>query len=185
MALTATSRRQIGCKRRRARSSNSATAAPTSRRAQARGSARSGHASWRAPSSRARPLGRNIVERGVLAQLQRPDIGDDRPAVARRHAGGVGIHHAIAIGDDVEEMLVVRLRAAGRRGSSSAAACRAATIMPLPSPSRPWHGAQKISNRCRPRASNCARQRRLVASPLRPARDRRARPCRRTGACST
>src|SRR6185437_15750512 len=62
--------------------------------------------SWR-PRQAGAPIGRHIVDRGMAAQLQRPDIGDDCPAVVRRHAGGVGIHYAITVGDDVEEMLVV------------------------------------------------------------------------------
>src|SRR5690242_12329582 len=54
-------------------------------------------------------LSRNVGERRMLAQLQRANIGDDRPAVAWPHAVAIAVHHAIAIGDDVEEMLVVRV----------------------------------------------------------------------------
>src|SRR4051794_5712718 len=43
------------------------------------------------------------------AQLQRPDIGHDRPAVPRLNTVAECIHRAEAPRDDVEEMLIARL----------------------------------------------------------------------------
>src|SRR5919108_5344489 len=45
-----------------------------------------------------------IHERRALAQLQGTNIADDRPAVGRRHLGGVARHRPEAVGDHVEEM---------------------------------------------------------------------------------
>ena len=62
------------------------------------------------------PFGRRHVgERRVLAQLQRADVGDDRPAIARPDLRGVVGHRAEAVGDHVEEMADRRARAADRR----------------------------------------------------------------------
>src|SRR5437762_5326311 len=38
------------------------------------------------------------------AQLQGADIGDDRPAIARRNLPSEGRHRAVALGDHLEEM---------------------------------------------------------------------------------
>ena len=60
----------------------------------------------RAGSSDAAPLASGISgDGGAARQLQRADIGGDRPAVVRIDAVGIGKHHAIAVGDDVVEML--------------------------------------------------------------------------------
>src|SRR5581483_8987379 len=53
-------------------------------------------------------IGWDIVEGSLTAELQRAYIGDDRPAIPWRHAGRIGIHCAMAVGDDVEEILVFR-----------------------------------------------------------------------------
>src|SRR5262245_26379503 len=42
------------------------------------------------------------------AQLKCPDIGDDGPAVLGWNPRGIRVHRTIAIGDDIEEMLVIR-----------------------------------------------------------------------------
>src|SRR5437016_828919 len=42
----------------------------------------------------------------MLAQLQRADVGDDRPAILARDAIAVRVHHAIAFGDDIVEVPV-------------------------------------------------------------------------------
>ena len=107
---------------------------------------------------------RHVVEGGVPAELQRADIGDDGPAVVRRHPRGVGIHHAIAMGDDVEEMLVGG-RAQPVAWKLADAACRAATIMPWPSP-RGRDKARRRYRSARARASsNAAVNSGLVRAP--------------------
>src|SRR5262245_20129138 len=62
---------------------------------------------------------RNVRERRVLAQLQRADVGDDRPAVFGADLRRVVGHRAEAVGDDVEEVPDGRLSQAilvvGRR----------------------------------------------------------------------
>src|SRR6476659_2613931 len=52
---------------------------------------------------------RYVVDLSVLAELQRANIGDDRPAILWRYTVGVGIHHAEAVGDHVEEVASRRL----------------------------------------------------------------------------
>src|ERR1700736_6540776 len=47
---------------------------------------------------------RKAVDRYLPAQLQRPDISNDGPAVARHDPVAVRIHHAKPIRDDVEKM---------------------------------------------------------------------------------
>src|SRR5262245_19698583 len=47
---------------------------------------------------------RQILQRRVLAQLQGTQVGDDRPAVARRNLLGVVRHRAEAVGDDLIEI---------------------------------------------------------------------------------
>ena len=54
-------------------------------------------------------LGRQVRQGRVLAALQCPDIGDDRPSIGWLHAIGEGIHRAVAVGDDVVEMRDRRL----------------------------------------------------------------------------
>ena len=80
---------------------------------------------------------------GVLAQLQGPDVGDDRPAVVGRDPRGVRVHRAVAVGDHVEE---VAERAASRssvaRGTTAAARSRAGRSSPGRRPSSPWQGEQ-------------------------------------------
>ena len=46
----------------------------------------------------------NIVERCAPAELQRPDIGDDRPAVQGINLRPIGRHRANAVGDRVEDL---------------------------------------------------------------------------------
>src|SRR5438128_1176055 len=52
-------------------------------------------------------LRRRIGERGMLTELERADIGHNRPAVARPDAVAMRVHCAIAIGDGVEIMPVI------------------------------------------------------------------------------
>src|SRR5665213_2855979 len=52
--------------------------------------------------------GRHIVDRRLPAQLQRPDIGNNRPSVGDRYAIAIGVHRAKAVRDHVKKM-------AGRR----------------------------------------------------------------------
>src|SRR5215467_5980291 len=47
---------------------------------------------------------RNVRQGGVLAQLQRADVGGDRPAIARRDLRPVVRHRAETVGHDVVEM---------------------------------------------------------------------------------
>jgi len=47
--------------------------------------------------------------RRVLAVLQRPDVGDDRPAIARINLHAIVGHRAEPVRDDVEEVADVRL----------------------------------------------------------------------------
>ena len=55
-------------------------------------------------------LSRRHIRHGrVLAQLQRPDVGHDAPAVARRNLRSVVGHDAEAVGHDVEEISQRRL----------------------------------------------------------------------------
>src|SRR5665213_2239004 len=56
--------------------------------------------SWQFPSR----VG-HVGELRVLGSLQRADIGDNGPAIMRFDARSIWIHHAKAVGDDVEEML--------------------------------------------------------------------------------
>ncbi len=58
-----------------------------------------------AASQRLEIIGRKAGDRRRLAELQDLDIGGDGPAVGRRHAVGVGIHDAIAVGDDLDHMI--------------------------------------------------------------------------------
>src|SRR5262249_15592550 len=65
-------------------------------------------ASWRLPAAEPRLLlGGHVSERGMVAQLQSTNIGDDGPAIARAHAVAMGIHRAVAVRDHVVEMLIV------------------------------------------------------------------------------
>src|SRR5262245_6303334 len=43
-------------------------------------------------------VGRYVVQRGMLAELQGADIGDDSPAVALRNLSAIGRHGAKAVG---------------------------------------------------------------------------------------
>ena len=55
--------------------------------------------------SRGHGLSRGHVRQGgVLAQLQRANVGDDIPAVARRNLRGIVGHDAEAVGDHVVEI---------------------------------------------------------------------------------
>ena len=74
---------------------------------------------------------RHVVHRRALAQLQRADVGGDRPAIGHRHLRRIVLHRAEAVGHDVEEvadgrvaqaLLVIRRRRRKPR----------CTIMPLP-----------------------------------------------------
>ena len=49
------------------------------------------------------------LDRRVLAELQRPDVGGDRPAIAHGHLCAVVLHRAEAVGDHVEEVAVLLL----------------------------------------------------------------------------
>jgi len=77
-------------------------------------------------------IGGHVRERGVLAALERADVGGDGPAVGDGDAIGVGIHHAVAVRDDVEEMADGRIAEAllvvGRRRRKTAAHDDAATV---------------------------------------------------------
>ncbi len=97
----------------------------------------------------------NAAQLGIAAELQRADVGGDRPAVGRRHPVGVRVHRTVAVGDHLQEMPVGRL-AQPRRVEARRPRHPALTTIPSPSPVRPWQGAQKMSNRSRPRASNSA-----------------------------
>ena len=46
-----------------------------------------------------------VRDLGAPRQLQSADIGGNRPAVVRINAVGVGVHHAVAVGYHVKEML--------------------------------------------------------------------------------
>ena len=63
---------------------------------------------WPRRRCRRRDLGRvaarHVGRRRVLAQLQRADVGDDRPAIARRDLRPVVRHRAEAVGHHVEEV---------------------------------------------------------------------------------
>ena len=75
---------------------------PAARRRGSRGRA---SRSWRAPpSSWSRSSAGRSAAVGVLAELQGPDVGRDRPSVARRDPRGVGVHHPVAVGDHLEEV---------------------------------------------------------------------------------
>src|SRR5690606_12661178 len=74
---------------------------------------------------RAAHVGRDVVERGALAQLQRPDVGDDGPAIAGRNLCRVARHLSESVGDDVEEVahaLVAQARVVERHRALEAAA---------------------------------------------------------------
>ena len=61
---------------------------------------------------------RHVADAGVLAQLQRADVGDDRPAILRRHLRGVVRHLAEAARHHVVEVagaLVAQPRIVERR----------------------------------------------------------------------
>ena len=114
----------------------------------------------------------------MLAELQRPDIGDDGPSIIGRDAVGIGIHGAVPFADTVIEM-AVRCVAQARTVIARRCGKPRRAIMPSPSPARLWHGAQKISNRSRPRlrssfvdgnglAPDAPRRRRPVCRALRP-----------------
>ena len=66
--------------------------------------------SRRCPVRRTPELGRNRLARrdvgggGVLAQLQRPDVGGNAPAITRRNLGGIILHDAVSVGHHVEEI---------------------------------------------------------------------------------
>src|SRR6201999_2423 len=45
------------------------------------------------------------ADRRVLAELQSADIGGDRPAIRRGGAIGVGVHHPMALGDDIDDIV--------------------------------------------------------------------------------
>ena len=62
-------------------------------------------------ASPARPAPRHLR---ALRELQGADIGRDGPAVLRLDAGRIGIHHAVAVRDHIEEMLRRRGPQAGR-----------------------------------------------------------------------
>src|SRR3954470_12144476 len=66
-----------------------------------------------APGGRLLNLGRvpsgHIRSGRVLAQLQRTNIGNDRPSIARRDLRLVIRHHPEPVGDDVEEIAHIRL----------------------------------------------------------------------------
>src|SRR5437773_1853703 len=47
---------------------------------------------------------RQIGRLRILAYLQRADIGGDRPSVLGFDAGGIRVHHAIAVGHHIEEV---------------------------------------------------------------------------------
>src|SRR5258708_2008196 len=49
-------------------------------------------------------LWRKFGHRNPLAQLQRPDIGNDAPAVIRDYSRGVARHRAEAVGHHIEKM---------------------------------------------------------------------------------
>ena len=75
---------------------------------------------------RGAPVGRrHVVDRRVLAELQRADVGGDRPAVARRDLRGVVRHRAEAVGDHVEEVADGACRSRSR-GSDAGWRSRAA-----------------------------------------------------------
>ena len=49
-------------------------------------------------------IGRHVVDRRALAELQRADVGGDRPAVGHRHLRRVVLHRAEAVRHHVEEI---------------------------------------------------------------------------------
>ena len=106
---------------------------------------------------------------GVLAELQRADVGDDRPAIARRRSARVVRHRAEAVGHHVEEVAGLRVAqpvVVERRrllDSRAARPCRCRCR------SAPWQGVQKMLKRSWPRSSTACvdRERQL--------RDRRRR----------
>src|SRR6185436_20415217 len=53
--------------------------------------------------------GWNVCERGVLAELKRADVGDDRPSIGGGDLRRVVGHGAEAVGDDVEKVSDGRL----------------------------------------------------------------------------
>ena len=72
----------------------------------------------------------NIRRRRILAQLQRPDVRHDRPAVCRRHLRRVVRHRAIAVRHHVEEVAQRSSLQPRACGSSPPARSRAAQSCP-------------------------------------------------------
>jgi len=75
---------------------------------------------------------RNVTRSCILAQLQRPDVGRDAPAIARRNLRTVFRHDAEAVGHDVEEIsdwrLAQTLDVIRRRTAESARGDKSITI---------------------------------------------------------
>ena len=67
-------------------------------------------------SSASRAVGRELLERRVLRELQRPHVRDDRPAVLDRQLRRVGGHEAEAVGDDPEDVAVRDVAVGVERG---------------------------------------------------------------------
>ena len=69
---------------------------------------------------------RHVGHGGVLAALERADVGDDGPAVVHVHDGFIGIHRAVAVGDHVVQVAHRGVDATAPRGRTAAKENRAA-----------------------------------------------------------
>ena len=122
-------------------------------------------------------LRRHVVQGRHRAGLQRPDIGGDRPAVRRRHPRRVGKHDAIAMRDDVVEMLDRRLaQSLGQIGGR----LREAALDDHAVAGR-RKARDTARRRCRSAPGRAAAAPASPAAAGAPAR-RRARPCRAAAA---
>ena len=150
-----------------------------------------------------RSAGRHVGERRVPAELQRADVGDDRPAILRPDLGGVVGHRAEAVRDHVEEVsdrrlaqpvLVKRRRppiaalhdhAVALAGA--AVARRAEDVEALLSARHHASRRPGTETPSRPRRSPCpcTAARRLAAGRARPCRRRAAAPSGRRRRTST
>ena len=77
----------------------------------------------------------------MLAQLQRPDVGGDRPAVGGRDPRGVGVHRPVAAGHHVKEV-ADRVRAQLFAVNTTEADETALDDHPPAVARSPWQGVQ-------------------------------------------
>ena len=188
------SRNQPDERHRRADARRRSAAAAGAR--QARGSATSAVCGQRHHALEPVPLGgRHVGERRVLAELQRADVGDDRPAILGLDLRRVVGHRAEPVGDHVEEVPDRRLAqpvvgAATAAGGSRAArpcrrrrrcgrgtASRRCRSAPGRAPSRARRPGTETPSRPRRSPCRCRAARRRAAG--------RGRPCRRPAAAPT